>query len=237
MKKKIKIAHLYYDIMNLYGENGNILALEKFITKQGVDVQTDNLSIGDKLNFEEYDLYYLGAGSEENELFVLDDLMKYKKEIVEAVENGKIFLVTGNAMELFGSKIVVPGHDDIPGLALFNYDAVYKSGRQVGEITYEFEELEVFKGRHIIGFRNTNSNIVNNNGVRPFGFQDNARLNNFFTMNFVGPLLIRNPYFTDYLLKILFDHLKLEYKEDDSGREYDAYREYVKNFMESCNLD
>ena len=68
--KKIKIAHLYYDLMNLYGENGNIRYLVKSLGEQGIDVEVHFLSMEDKIDFKKYDFYYIGMGSEENKMLV-----------------------------------------------------------------------------------------------------------------------------------------------------------------------
>ena len=83
MTKVIKIAHLYYDLLNLYGEVGNVRALSTFIERSGVDAEVHFLTINDKIDFEKYDIFFLGAGSEENQMLVLDDIMKYKKEIID----------------------------------------------------------------------------------------------------------------------------------------------------------
>ena len=54
----IRIAHLYYDIMNLYGEIGNIKVLRYHLEEQGIKVIIDNLSINDEIDFNKYDLLY-----------------------------------------------------------------------------------------------------------------------------------------------------------------------------------
>ncbi len=235
-KKKIKIAHLYYDMMNLYGESGNISALEKFIKRQGVDVEVARLSLDDVKDFKKFDLYYIGCGDEENLLLVLGDLYKYKDDIQAAIEAGKTFLVTGNAMSLFGTKLVIPKGKDVYYLGIFDYNAVL-TNRLVSEIFYKFKDLDEDKGRDIVGFKNCNFNIVNNEGDRMFDFQDNIRYKRFYGMSFVGPILIRNPYFTNYILKNLFEDLGLEYKEIDDTIEFDSYHRYVKNFIKNGNLD
>ncbi len=213
--KKIRIAHLYYDLMNLYGENGNIKALERFIDRQGTKVEIDRLSLEDKKDFKKYDFYYLGSGSEQNEMLVLGDLSKYKDDIREAIEEDKIFLVTGNSMEIFGKKKQLRNGKTIECLGICDYSSVESETRIVGEVLREFEQLGE-KGHHII---------------------DSVRVNNFFGMMFFGPILIRNPHFTDYILQILYDKLELEYVIDESSCEYDAYREYVKNFVDTSKLD
>ena len=236
-KKTIKIAHLYPDLLNLYGEYGNIRALDAFIKRQGLATEIVNLSLDDTKNFKKYDIYYMGSGIEENEFLVLSDLYDYKDQIKKAIEDGKMFLVTGNVMELFGKRIEQRDGPAIEGLGIFEYNAVCAKNRLVGELFYEFKELNEGAGRKMLGFKNCNCNIANNTHTRPFGLQDNIRYKNFFGMMFFGPVLIRNPYFTDYILEILFDNLGLDYVAQEDHIEYRAYKEFVKNFIELRNLD
>lgn len=237
MEKTIKIAHLYYDLMNLYGENGNVRILKKFIERQGIECEIHEFSLGDKLDFKNYDIYYLGAGTEEAEYMALSEMYDYRREIKTAIENGKTFLVTGNAMEMFGTKIRRKDSENIAALDIFDYNAVEYKERLVSELFYKFEELPVDEGADIIGFKNCNSNIMNNTYERLFKFPDNIRYKNFYGMMFVGPICARNPYFTDYVLKNLFESLGLEYIPHTDTCEYKAYREFVNNFIRNANLD
>ena len=88
--KKFKIAHLYYDLMNLYGENGNIRYLVKCLEEQGIEVEVHFLSMEDKIDFTKYDFYYIGMGSEENKMIILDNIMKYKDDIKELKTHAEI---------------------------------------------------------------------------------------------------------------------------------------------------
>ena len=96
--KTFKIAHLYYDLMNLYGENGNVRYLAKKIEEQDIKVKVDYLSLGDEIDFSDYDLFYMGMGSEENQLLVIDHILKYKDQVKEAIDSNKFFIVTGNSI-------------------------------------------------------------------------------------------------------------------------------------------
>ena len=78
---KVKIAHLYYDLMNLYGEQGNIIALKESLKNQNIETEIDLLSIGDDINFKDYDIFYIGTGSKESLLLTLEDIKKYTKDI------------------------------------------------------------------------------------------------------------------------------------------------------------
>ena len=103
--EKIKIAHLYYDLMNLYGESGNIMALVNGFEAQNMYTEVVNLTVGDKIDFNKYDIYYMGCGSENNQEKVIKDIIKYKEKIKNAISDGKHFIFTGNSYELLGKYI------------------------------------------------------------------------------------------------------------------------------------
>ena len=79
--KTIKIAHLYYDLMNLYGENGNVRFLKYKLEEQDIKTEIHFLSIDDKIDFNKYDFYYIGTGSRENQELVLEDTIRTTKNL------------------------------------------------------------------------------------------------------------------------------------------------------------
>ena len=103
---KIVIANLYYDLLNLYGDSGNIKAIKKALESQKIKVEIINLSINDELDFEKYDFVYIGSGTEYNQTLVLNHIINYIDKITKYIENNKFFLVTGNSIELFGKYII-----------------------------------------------------------------------------------------------------------------------------------
>lgn len=236
MKKTIKIAHLYYDLMNLYGENGNIKALVKFIERQGLNAKVYNLTIGSQIDFNAYDFYYMGCGSEENQIMVLNDIRKYKEEISKSIESGKMYLITGNAMELFGRKIRLKNGQSYACLNLFEYQAYENERRCVSEVLYKYDKMPEGKGGNIFGFRNARCNIVHN-AHRIFSFASTYHDYNFYAMNFMGPFLIRNPYFTNMLVKKLVEDKGKEYTEITDTIEFKAYQKYYENFIVNSTLE
>ena len=98
------IAHLYYDILNLYGEHGNVNALKRQLETQGIEPVIHFLSVDDEIDVSKFDLIYIGAGTEENEKFVLTHLLKYKDDILSAIEKGTFFLITGSALISLGKS-------------------------------------------------------------------------------------------------------------------------------------
>ena len=115
----IRIAHLYYDIMNLYGEIGNIKVLRYHLEEQGIKVIIDNLSINDEMDFNKYDLLYMGCGTKDSMLNALNDLRRYKDDLKKYIEDYKYVLFTGNSIDILSKTIFtdieIEGLNDIVG--------------------------------------------------------------------------------------------------------------------------
>lgn len=234
--EKIKIAHLYYDLMNLYGENGNIMALEKGFNDQDMYTETSNLTIGDKIDFNKYDIYYMGCGSEENQSLVIEDILKYKDKIKNAIENNKHFIFTGNSYEILGKYIEKTNGSKIETLGLFDYYSKEVDKRIIGE---EILECNLYKDV-VIAFQNRQC-VLNNKDNHLFniieGYADNYKSHNeglhyknLYASYNLGPLLIRNPLLKNHIIKEILDKKDILYKSI-STTDDKAYNEYVKNFI------
>lgn len=215
---KIVIGHLFYDLLNLYGESGNILAIKNALENKNIEVEIKQISINDELNLEELDYIYIGSGTENNQLIALDYLKKYKNEIIEAINNNKLFLVTGNSIELFGKEIVFDDDLKIEAIGAFDYYTVRTKNRIVSECKFNFDEIN----SKIIGFTNhqgLTKNIKNPLFVKykeetnEILAEDGIHENNFFGTYVIGPLLVRNPEFLEYIIEKLIlskkDNLEL----------------------------
>ena len=152
--KNVNILHLYYDLMNLYGEYGNIIALRDTLKDQGIEVNIDKKSLNDSIDFLKYDIVYIGQGSEYNQELVRQDILKYKEDINTYIEKDKILIATGNSYELFGTTI-----DDKEALNIFPFKSFYKTiTTDVGDRIVNEEVFETdFLGSPVVGFTNRNS--------------------------------------------------------------------------------
>lgn len=225
----IKVLHLYFDLLNLYGEQGNILALKRAFKNQNVEIEVDYLSVQDKIDFQKYDLVYLGSGSTENLLIALEDIKRHKKELKKYIESKKVLLATGNSYLLFGQKI-----NNMDALGIFDYYAA--SSEKMAKESL----MELYQEKDIIGFQNREF-IVNNKKNHLFkvkeGLCDNLKSEyegyheyNFYGTFVIGPLLIRNPHFTNILVKEIMEKNNLIYHEYEDKILVDAYNQYIKNF-------
>ena len=220
----IKVLHLYYDLLNLYGEQGNILALKRAFKNQNVEIEVDYLSVQDKIDFKKYDLVYLGSGSTENLLISLEDIKRHKKELKKYIESKKVLLATGNSYLLFGQKI-----NNMDALGIFDYYAA--SSEKMAKESL----MELYQEKDIIGFQNREF-IVNNKRNHLFkvkeGLCDNLKSEyegyheyNFYGTFVIGPLLIRNPHFTNILVKEIMEKNNLIYHEYEDKILVDAYNQ------------
>ncbi len=236
--KTIKIAHLYYDIMNLYGENGNIRYLVKKLEEQDLKPVVYFLSLEDDIDFNEYDFYFIGSGSDSNKRLVLKHLLEKRENIKKAYEANKFFLITGNALDLFGKSIKLP--DEVEGtnaLNFFDYIVTEEEFRTVGEQYMKCPLIE----EKVVGFQNRcsvmtkNKNylfeVIKGSGSNPSCQTEGIHAKNFYGTYTFGPLLVRNPYFTDYLIKEICNANDVEYKKPSmTDASYKAYHELLKNF-------
>lgn len=212
------IAYLYGDLLNLYGNDGNIKILTQKLAEAGVEAEVRYISAGDKLDFSEYDIVYMGSGTEENQKIAIEALKPYKEEIKNAVSNGKMFLITGNSVDIFGQKLVGTGKvEDVEAIGVFDYHSEY-----VPRIKKMYRNNETFLDKPVLGFENHNYVIKNNDN--PLFGADGVRVNNFFGTYLEGPVLIRNPHFLKFVLSLLVDDAAVEKVDlEMEEKAYDAY--------------
>lgn len=223
----IKLLHLYYDIMNLYGDYGNIVILKKYIEDQGFTVTVDKKTIGDEINFNDYQFIFIGAGTEKSMNRTLTDIFRYKEELKRYIDDKGIILATGNSFEMFGKGI-----DSLEGLNIFDFEVKREKDRTTSDIIYTSEYLK----KEVVGFINKSSKMYHN--MNPFfkvefgvGENENndyegVKYKNFYGTHISGPILARNPEFAQKLVmevckakKLNFKYEKKEYKNEEDGYE------------------
>ena len=215
--KCLKIMYLYPDMLELYGDYGNIQVLKYRIESRGYTAIIDRYSIGDEApDFNSYDIVFAGGGADNEQSILADDLVKYKDNIKEAVQNGVFFLLICGAYQLFGKYYKGVEGNVIPGLEIFDYYTEANSDRKkrcIGNIVIE-ADLNGFKTK-VLGFENHGGqtfDISNSFGKVLFGngnkFGDSEE--GYFHENVIatylhGPLLSKNPELCDYIINYCLD--------------------------------
>ena len=213
----MKLLHLYPNLMNMYGDYANILALKKHLEDQGLTVKVDYKDINEDINFSLYDFIYMGSGTESKELIALNDIIKYKDEFNNLVNNNKVILFTGNASELLGKSI-----DDNLALNVFDFKTQHTDKRYTGDVIVCNDEIG-----ELVGFVNKSSIISGDkeNKLFKYIFKDNNLndeeyegyiKNNAFATELIGPILLKNPNFMKLIIKKLLPnnqtYIDKEYK-------------------------
>lgn len=215
--KEIKLLYLYPDMLELYGDYGNIQVLKYRCEKREINLIVDKYSIGMKVpDFSDYDIVFAGGGADNEQSILSEDLIKYKDNIKEAVDNGTFFLLICGAYQLFGKYYKGVDGQVIPGLEIFDYYTEAQPDRRkrcIGNIITEVNiNGELTK---VVGFENHGGqtfNITSPFGKVLFGngnkFEDSEE--GFFLKNIIatylhGPLLSKNPKIADYIIKYCLD--------------------------------
>ena len=215
--KEIKILYLYPDMLELYGDYGNIQVLRYRLEKHGFQCIIDKYSIGDEMpDFKNYDIIFAGGGADNEQSILSEDLIKYKDELKEAEDEGVFFLLICGAYQLFGKYYKGVEGNIIPGLEIFPYytEAIAdRKKRCIGNIVLDV----TLNGKEtkVIGFENHGGQTYNI--TTPFGkvlFGNGNKFGDtqegFFKTNVIatylhGPLLSKNPELTDYIIKYCLD--------------------------------
>lgn len=218
---KVKLLHLYYDIMNLYGEYGNIKVLEQHLKDQGIEVTVDKKTINEEVNFEDYDFIYIGSGTERNQSVILKDMQSRKDDFEKVINQDKVILLTGNSYEILGKTI-----NDEPALEILDFEVHNTENRITEDV---IASSEVLKNK-VVGFVNNMSSIKNNNQplfTIEWGLKEKKegiKYRNVFGTHLIGPLLIRNPEFLKLIIEKIckqkdeqFEYKDITYEDEEKG--------------------
>ena len=218
---RLKILYLYPDMLELYGDYGNIQVLKYRIESRGYKAIIDRYSIGDAApNFNDYDIVFAGGGADNEQSILANDLIKYKDNIKEAVNNGVFFLLICGAYQLFGKYYKGVEGNIIPGLEVFDYYTVANPDRKkrcIGNIVIDANlssSNDIIKTK-VIGFENHGGqtfdisasfgNVLFGNGNKFGDSEEGFFQNNVIATYLHGPLLSKNPELCDYIIKYCLD--------------------------------
>ena len=114
---ELNICHLYPDLLNVYGDLGNILALKYRSEKRGIKVNIINVSMNDEFKNEDYDIVFFGGGQDYEQSIVSDDLIKNKKDNLKAyINNYGVMLCICGGYQLLGKYYTTPDVEKLEGL-------------------------------------------------------------------------------------------------------------------------
>ena len=215
------MAHLYPDVMNIYGDRGNIIALRHRCELRGIDSEVVEVNAGDPFDPAEFDLVVIGGGQDREQRRIADDLLTRGPSLKAAVEDGLPVLAVCGGFQLFGHRYVGLDGETIPGIGIFDMETRHpgvEADRCIGDVVLatEFGAIVGFEnhgGRTYLGpgqeaFGTVVHGRGNNNGADS---SEGARYRNAIGTYLHGSVLPKNPALADGLIEMA---LKRRYGDD-----------------------
>ncbi len=225
---ELTICHLYPDLLNVYGDVGNVLILKHRASLRGIDVNIVNCSIGDDLDTDNTDIIFFGGGQDFEQSIVSDDLNNVKKQpLTEYVEEGKVLLAICGGYQLLGKYYTAPNGEKIEGLGILDIYTEGGNTRFIGNteiVNEEFNEtyvgFENHSGRTYINSHKPLGKCVHGYGNNGSDGYEGCIYKNTFGSYFHGSFLSKNPEFADRLLTLALqkkygEEIKLEPLKDE----------------------
>lgn len=204
---KITIGHLYPDLLNLYGDRGNIQCLMKRCQWRGIEAQTIPFELDDKIDFSKLDIVLLGGGSDREQMLVCKKLREIRGAFREYVESDGVVIAICGGYQLLGNYY----HTDqgiIEGLELVDMYTEQGEGRLISNIVLKSDLFEM----PVVGFENHGGRtMIKDNrplGKVLYGSGNDGKLGyegivykNVIGTYLHGPLLPKNPQLADWLIQ------------------------------------
>ena len=209
----INICHLYGNLLNTYGDVGNVMALKYFAEKKGHEVNIEVVSLKDDFDYKKYDFVFFGGGQDYEQSIVEKDLENKKENIKKYIENDGLFLAICGGYQLMGKYYYDAYDNKIEGLKIFDYYTKNQvnSNRFVGNIEIKDNENgQIYHGFENHGgvtflknIENAFASVIDGNGNNGEDKTEGFRYKNTFASYLHGPLLARNENLVNTFLEII----------------------------------
>jgi hypothetical protein len=228
MAYRLRIAHLYPDHMNIYGDRGNILALTQRCRWRGMDADVLPISVGADVDWVDVDLVFFGGGQDSGQALIAEDFVqRLGPALRSAIDDGLVMLAICGGYQLLGHYFLTHTGERLPGIGALDAHTVGGDVRLIGNILVEAGDWSLdlgdqqpehqFAPSHnlrLVGFENHSGRTYLGAGVRPLGNvlvghgnngedkTEGAVYRNTFGCYMHGSLLPKNPRFADYLISL-----------------------------------
>lgn len=212
--KELRICHLYGDLLNTYGDNGNILMLQYLAKQLGVHTTTEIVSIYEPFDPQKYDLLFFGGGQDFEQQIVSKDLPSKKDALIQFIETNGVILAICGGYQLLGHYYIDASGQKIPGIsALDHYTINQKNNRFIGDVTIynetfgeTYHGFENHSGRTFLGENEKPlGTIVTGNGNNGEDQTEGVIYKNVYGSYFHGPILAKNEHLAYRLIRLALE--------------------------------
>jgi lipid II isoglutaminyl synthase (glutamine-hydrolysing) len=212
--RSLRLGHLYPSLMNIYGDRGNIVCLQRRCRLRGIELTVTPLEVGDALMPSDFDLLFMGGAQDREQTLVCEDLAGTKGALRDAISDGVVFLGVCGGYQLSGRFYRGADGAEMPGAGVFDLFTLHPgpgAKRLIGNVAATWE------GGSLAGFENHGGRTYLGAGAEPLarlvrghgndgqsGFEG-ARHKNAFGSYLHGPILPKNPAFADKLVSLALE--------------------------------
>lgn len=220
---KLHICHLYPDLLNLYGDRGNIICMRQRLAWRGLEAEVTEVPVGTTADFTKFDLIFIGGGQDFEQEVLLPDLRAGKdKELKAAIADGKAVLAICGGYQMLGNYYKTWDGQQCDFIGAIDLYTVGSKERMIGNFAFECGAES--GGSTVVGFENHSGKTYLGDGVKPLGKiiagggnngsdgTEGVRHLNVFGTYSHGPILPKNPELCDHILETAFR------RKDDSFR-------------------
>lgn len=166
---RLTICHLYPDLMNLYGDRGNVIALVRRCLWRGIKAEVAPVGLGEKTDLGDFDILFMGGGQDKEQKLICDDFQTVKgTALAEAVEDGAAVLAICGGYQLLGRFYETAAGDRLPGVGLLDVETRAGKKRMIGNVVAT-SALEGGRTRTLVGFENHSGRTYLGPQARPLG--------------------------------------------------------------------
>jgi CobQ-like glutamine amidotransferase family enzyme len=216
--RPLRVCALYPDVMNIYADRGNLLMLERRCAWRGIGFALTAAGFGDAVDPGAHDLFYLGGGQDRDQRLCALDLVRTKRDALHAAaERGALVLGVCGGYQLLGHGYAL-ADEVIPGLGLVDLETIRSDApRLIGNVAIEVELDDDGRGRVLAGFENHAGHTHLGTGEQPLGRvlrghgntgssgAEGVRRGGVIGTYLHGPLLPKNAWFADWLIRAALD--------------------------------
>ncbi|NJP06420.1 MAG: glutamine amidotransferase [Chloroflexaceae bacterium] len=213
----LKLAYLYPDQMNIYGDRGNIIALQQRCAWRGIALEIESVDVGSRVDWSSCDLAFFGGGQDSGQALIAEDFLREQREpLTQAIETGLVMLAICGGYQLLGHYFLTHTGERLPGAGILDVHTVGGKKRLIGNIVVETTRQQIPTCREerlqLVGFENHSGRTYHGAGVTSLGrvivgYGDNgedgragAMYRNVIGCYLHGSLLPKNPQLADHLL-------------------------------------
>lgn len=230
-QEPLRIVHLYPDLLNLYGDSGNLKVLLQRCAWRGIPAELVEIHYGDEFDLSGADIIFMGGGPDREQHLASQEILKNKEQLVEYVENDGVLLAICGGYQILGKNWLM-GDEIVEGLGIIDAETL-RAKKGFDRLIENIALVSLLASRPVIGYENHAGRTHLGEGLEPFGQvvsttghgnddksgADGVRYKNVIGTYLHGPLLGKNPEIADWLLKTALsrkfeENVKLEPLDD-----------------------